>query len=185
MHLTTDQLVAGLDEVRRSPADGGVVELIVRRPAVDERELLDEGQLDPAVGLVGDTWIERSSSRTSDGSAHPEMQLTLINARASALFAVDPDRRALAGDQLHVDLHLGPANLPAGTRLAVGDAVIEVTAQPHTGCKKFSARFGADAWRLVNSHDGKELRLRGLNARVVQAGTIRVGDRVTKLDADA
>jgi MOSC domain-containing protein YiiM len=181
VHLTTEQLTAGLDAVRDSPTEVGRLDLIVRRPAVDERELLDHGELDAAVGLVGDTWIERSSRRTPDGSAHPDMQVTLINARASALFAVDPERRPLAGDQLHVDLHLGSANLPAGTRLAIGDAVIEVTDQPHTGCQKFSARFGLDALRLVNSDAGRELRLRGLNARVVQGGTITVGDDVVKL----
>ena len=108
------------------------------------------------------------------------MQLNIINARAIALISPDPERRALAGDQLHVDLDLSPENLPPGTRLAVGDAVIEVTAQPHTGCKKFSARFGSEAWRFVNSPEGSALRLRGINAKVVQPGLIRPGDRVVK-----
>jgi hypothetical protein len=180
-HLTTDELTAGLPVVREAPADGGRLELIVRRPAVDERELLDEGSLDPSVGLVGDTWIERGSSRTPDGSSDPERQITIMNVRAAALFAIDPDRRALAGDQLYVDLDIGTTNLPTGTRLAIGTAILEVTDKPHTGCKKFSARFGSDAWRLVNAPVGVELRLRGLNARVVQAGVVHVGDVVTKV----
>jgi MOSC domain-containing protein YiiM len=180
-HLTTQELEAALPEIRRSPADSGTVELIVRRPAVDEREVLEEGLLDPAEGLVGDTWKVRPSGRTPDHSAHPDMQLNVMNARVVALVAQDPDRRALAGDQLYLDLDLSQANLPPGTRLALGSAVIEVTEQPHTGCAKFSSRFGADALRFVNSPVGKELRLRGLNAKVVVPGTVHRGDTVTKL----
>ena len=131
---------------------------------------------------MGDTWRTRGSSRTPDGSAHPEMQLNVINARLSSLVAVDPDRRALAGDQLHLDLDLSQANLPPGTRLALGSAVIEVTGIPHSGCAKFRARFGADALRFVNSPTGRALRLRGLNARVVVAGSVRQGDEVRKLE---
>ena len=131
---------------------------------------------------MGDTWNVRGSSRTPDGSSHPEMQVTLINARTSSLVAGTDDRRALAGDQLHVDLDLSRTNLPAGTRLELGTAVIEVTDQPHNGCKKFSARFGLAALRMVNSPTGKALRLRGLNARVVESGTVRTGDVVRKVD---
>ena len=181
MHLTVSRLEEGLDHVRRSPTDVGRVELIVRRPAVDEREVLEEGILDLAAGLVGDSWRIRGSSRTADGSAHPDMQLNVINARLSSLVAVDPDRRVLAGDQLHLDLDLSHDNLPAGTRLALGSAVIEVTEIPHAGCAKFRDRFGADALRFVNSPTGRELRLRGLNAKVVVAGTVREGDEVRKL----
>jgi hypothetical protein len=181
MHLTVSRLEEGLDHVRSSPTDGGRVELIVRRPAVDAREVLDEGILDLADGLVGDSWRTRGSSRMADGSAHPDMQLNVINARLSSLVAVDPGRRALAGDQLHLDLDLSRANLPAGTRLALGSAVIEVTEIPHAGCAKFRDRFGSDALRFVNSPTGRELRLRGLNAKVVVAGTVRQGDAVRKL----
>jgi hypothetical protein len=179
-HLCTAALEAGLGDVRLSPSDGGTVELIVRRPAVDEREVLAEGTLDVAAGLVGDTWRVRGSSRTTDGSSHPDMQLTVMNSRAAQLVAQDPGRRMLAGDQLYVDLDLSPANLPPGTRLAVGSAVIEVTQQPHLGCAKFAARFGKDAWRFVNSRAGRELRLRGLNARVAVSGTVRPGDTIRK-----
>ena len=181
-HRTLEELEAGLAEVRRAPREEGVLRLIVRRPAVDEREVLDEGRLDLAQGLVGDTWSTRSSSRTADGSAHPEMQLNVMNARAIDLMAGERSRWALAGDQLYVDLDLSAENLPPGTRIALGSsAVIEVTAEPHTGCKKFAARFGMDAIKFVNSPVGRELRLRGLNARVVQGGVIRTGDVVTKV----
>jgi MOSC domain-containing protein YiiM len=180
-HLSMEELEAGLAEIRRSPRDGGVLELIVRRPAVDEREVLGEGELHGAEGLVGDTWSARGSSRTADGTAHPDMQLNIMNARVIALLARERGRWPLAGDQLFIDMDLSAENLPAGTRLALGSAVIEVTAQPHTGCKKFAARFGLDALKFVNSPEGKQLRLRGINARVVQPGLIRVGQLTKRI----
>ena len=180
-HLTAEELAAGLAEIKRAPRDSGVLELIVRRPAVDEREVLEEGVLDLSAGLVGDTWPVRPSSRTPDGSAHPEMQLNVMNARVIALLARERGRWPLAGDQLYLDMDLSAENLPAGTRLAVGTAVIEITAQPHTGCKKFAARFGVEALKFVNSPEGKQLRLRGLNARVVEPGVVRVGETARKL----
>jgi hypothetical protein len=180
-HATADELAAGLDEIRLSPGDEGTIELIVRRPAENEREVLEDAELDLEEGLVGDMWRVRGSSRTGDGSAHPGMQLTLMNARAIAVIARDRDRWQLAGDQLYVDLDLSPDNLPTGTRLALGSAVIEVTDQLHTGCAKFTARFGSAAIRFVNSPDGRALRLRGMYARVVEPGTIRPGDTIRKL----
>ena len=180
-HLTTAELEAGLDEIRRAPKDDGVLELIVRRPTVDAREVLDAGELDLTDGLVGDNWRARGSSATPDGSAHPEMQLNIMNVRSTMLVAQSKERWQLAGDQLYVDMDLSEANLPPGTRLAIGDAVVEITPIPHNGCKKFVARFGLDAMKFVNSPVGKELHLRGINAKVVQPGTIRVGDVVRKI----
>lgn len=180
-HLTMEELEAGLDEIRQSPRDEGVLALIVRRPQIEAREVLEGGELDLATGLVGDSWINRGSSRTADGSSHPDMQLNIMNARVIALVAQDKDRWQLAGDQLFIDMDLSAENVPPGTQLALGSAVIEVTAQPHTGCKKFVARFGVDAMKFVNSPVGKQLQLRGINARVVQPGMIRVGDVVKKL----
>ena len=179
--LTMQELEAGLDEICQSPQDEGVLELIVRRPQTDERQSLEEGILDLAEGLVGDNWRARGSSRTADGAAHPDQQITLMNARVIALLAQDKARWPLAGDQLFVDLDLSAENLPPGTRLALGSAVIEVTNVPHTGCNKFAARFGADALRFVNSALGRQLHLRGINARVVQAGAIRTGDKARKM----
>ncbi len=172
-HRSAEELAAGLDGIRSSPAGRGTVELIVRRPAESEREVLDEAELDVDNGLVGDRW--------RDGSANPEAQVTIMNARTIELIAGGRERWPLAGDQLYVDLDLGVENLPPGTRLAVGGAVLEITAEPHTGCAKFSARFGSDAIRFVNGADGRPMRLRGVNARVVEGGTVARGDTIAKL----
>jgi len=179
--LTRTELDAGLDHVVASPLDHGVVELLVARPGVGERTVLDEAKLDPVIGLVGDSWIDRFSRHTPDGSPNPVMQLTLMNARAAALVAQTVDRWPLAGDQLYVDLELGYGNIPAGTQLQVGTAVVEITDEPHTGCAKFADRFGMDAVRWVNSPVGREHNLRGVNARVINGGVVRPGDRVRKL----
>ena len=180
-HLSTEQLEAGLDHIRQSPRDEGVVELIVRRPQVDSREVLEQAEFSTVEGLVGDTWNQRSSSKTPDGSPHPEMQINIMNARSVALVAQEKERWPLAGDQLFIDMDLSKENLPAGARIAVGTAVLEVTAPPHTGCMKFVARFGKDAMMFVNSPIGKELCLRGINAKVVQSGVVRVGEVAKKL----
>ena len=179
-HVELAALEAGLEHIRRSPKEHGRVELIVRRPAENEREVLAEAMLDTAEGLVGDTWSTRGSRTTEDGSAHPDMQLTLMNARVAELVAGRADRWQLAGDQLFVDLDLSIANLPPGTRLEVGCAVIEVTDQPHRGCGKFSSRFGVDALRFVNSEVGRELNLRGVNAKAVVSGVVRPGNPILR-----
>jgi hypothetical protein len=179
------ELEAALDAIRQSPKDHGVLELIVRRPQIGARDVLEEGELDPVVGLVGDTWSTRGSRRSADGGPHPEMQLNIMNARVVALVAQDKTRWPLAGDQLFVDMDLSEANLPPGTRLQIGTSVIEVTAEPHTGCGKFTERFGVDAMKFVNSIERKDLHLRGINAKVVRRGTIRVGDVVQKMERQA
>ena len=181
IHLTMGELEAGLDEIRRAPKDEGVLQLIVRRPQIEEREILEEAELHLQEGLIGDSWIRRRSSRTADGSPHPDMQINVMSARVSALVSQDKSRWHLAGDQLYLDMDLSAENLPAGTQLAIGSAVIEVTPPPHTGCKKFVSRFGLDAMKFVNSSVGLDLRLRGLNAKVVQPGVIRIGNVAKKL----
>jgi len=180
-HLSITELEAGLNIIRQSPSDQGILKMIVRRPKTDEREIVNEAELNLEVGLVGDTWKTRGSKAMPDGSANIQAQITLMNMRAIALLAQDESRWALAGDQLYVDFDLSEANLPSGTRITIGSAILEVSATPHTGCAKFSARFGVDALKFVNSPDGKQLHLRGINARVVQAGEIRVGDVVRKV----
>jgi hypothetical protein len=181
-HRSNAELAAGLDAIRRSPATDGTVEMIVRRPAEETREVLDQGELTATDGLVGDHWKLRGSRSTPDGTADPDRQLTLMGSRVIDLLAGgDQAAWPLAGDQLYVDLDLSVENLPAGTRLAIGAAVIEVTEPPHTGCAKFSARFGSEALRWVNAPEGRALRLRGLNARVVEPGIVRRGDVVRRL----
>jgi hypothetical protein len=181
-HLTMQELEAALDHLRDAPKDDGVLQLIVRRPAENEREVLEEAELDTVLGLIGDTWNVRSSSKTPDGSPHPEMQINVMNARVTALVAQEKERWQLAGDQLYIDMDLSRENLPAGSRIAVGTAVIEVSPLPHTGCHKFVSRFGIDAMKFVNSKVGKELCLRGINAKVVQAGVVKVGSTARKIN---
>jgi len=178
-HRTTAQLEAGIDEVRRSPTDEGTLELIVRRPVSEEREVLETATLTVEDGLVGDNWSKRPSGLTGDGGPHPDMALNLINSRFLALIAGDPERMALAGDQLVVDLSLGTDDLPPWSRIRISGAVIQVTDQPHTGCAKFTRRFGLDAFHFLNTEVGQAMNLRGICARVVVPGTIQRGDPVT------
>ena len=180
-HLTTADLEAGLENIRSSPKDQGVLDLIVSRPEEDAREVMELADLDTAIGLVGDTWKDRPSGRSADGKAHPDMQITIMNSRVAALVAQDKARWPLSGDQLFTDLDLSAKNMPPGTRFSVGSAILEATDQPHTGCKKFAARFGVDALKLISSPIGKELQMRGINAKVVQGGEIKPGDTVKKI----
>lgn len=180
-HLTMQELEAALGHLREAPKDDGVLKLIVCRPNVDQRKEMDQAELDPIKGLIGDNWIVRPSSKTPDGSPHPEMQINIMNVRVTALVAQERERWSLAGDQLYIDMDLSKENLPAGSRIQVGSAVLEVSPLPHTGCAKFVSRFGVDAMKFVNSDVGKELCLRGINAKVVQAGMVKVGQTAKKI----
>lgn len=178
MHRTTAELDALLEGILDAPQDGGPVEMIVRRPAEDQREVLDSGELNEAEGLVGDDW----RGRVGEGAVtYRATQLTLMNARVAEAVAVTRDRWPLAGDQIYVDMDISKENLPPGARLGIGDAVIEISEQPHTGCAKFSGRFGADALRWANVGEGRDRRFRGVYAFVVENGSFKVGDKVTKL----
>ncbi len=180
-HATVDQLDAGLDHIRQSPADYGSLRMIVQRPAADQREVVTEGKLDVDAGLVGDSWLTRGSTRTPDGGPNPAAQVTIISARLIDLIARTEDRWPLAGDQLVIDIDMSEKNLPPGTQLAIGSAVIEISEEPHTGCAKFAQRFGHDALRFISTPQGQALRLRGVNTRVIQSGAIQVGDLATRL----
>jgi hypothetical protein len=179
--LTLDELNAGVDEIRNSPADAGVIEMIVRRPDLEQRDVVQQAELDLNLGMIGDNWATRGSSSTPDGSSHPNKQITLMNVRAVSLLAQERENWPIAGDQFYVDMDLSTANLPPGTLLGIGSAVIRVSEERHTGCAKFSARFGSDAMKFVNSPVGRSLQLRGINAKVMQAGVVQVGDVVKKL----
>lgn len=180
-HRTTKELEAYWPELLASPQDNGELKMIVIRPDVDQRKVLSEGELDTTLGLKGDTWHLRGSSRTPDKGPHPDMQLNIMNARIIDFIAQSMDRWALAGDQLYIDLDLSDDNLPPGTRLRIGESIVEVTAQPHTGCKKFVQRFGLDAMKFVNSPEGRNHNLRGINAKVIQGGAIKTGQRCHKI----
>jgi hypothetical protein len=177
-HLRLTDIEAGL---AASPQDDGRLEMIVSRPDTEERLVMDRADLDCVYGLVGDNWLSRGSALTPDGSAHPDMQVTIMNSRVIQAITQDRSLWPLAGDQLFVDLDLSFDNLPPGRRLAIGTAVLEITTVPHTGCDKFTARFGHDAVSFVNSPEGRRMRRRGLNARVLRPGTVSVGDVVTKI----
>jgi hypothetical protein len=184
-HLSMEELERGLETICLSPREQGILKMIVRRPVDDVREIVDQAELSLDEGLLGDNWRRRGSKHMPDGSANPDAQITVMNARAVELVAGEPERWALAGDQLFVDFDLSDENLPPGTRLVVGSAILEVSSQPHTGCRKFSDRFGVEALKFVNSPEGKRLRLRGINTRVVQPGSVRVGDVVKKANGTA
>lgn len=180
-HVSTAELERGLDHILASPRDRGALDLIVRRPDVDQRESLAQGRLDIGQGLVGDNWSSRGSRHMPDRAPDPDMQLNIMNSRVVALVAGQAERRELAGDQLYLDMDLSYDNLPPGTRLSIGEAIIEVTEPPHTGCRKFAARFGKDAMVFVNSGRGKASNFRGINAKVVRSGDIKLGDVAVKL----
>jgi MOSC domain-containing protein YiiM len=174
LYLTTAELEAGLDHIRQSPKDEGTLKYIVVRPEVDQRVVLQECEVSAEQGVHGDNWLRK-------GRPDVDGQILLMNARAIELLARTPDRWALAGDQLYVDLDLSEDNLQAGQRLKLGSAILEVTDKPHKGCAKFARRFGKEALEFVNSPQGWQLHLRGICTRVVQDGTAKVGDRVVKV----
>ncbi len=180
-HLTFDELQNGLPYILASPQDHGTLEAIVIRPATDERVSLDECALSPELGVHGDNWAKGCWKSLPDGRPHPNVQVAIMNSCTIALLAQDKDRWPLAGDNLYMDLDISDDNMPPGQRLAIGSVILEITAEAHNGCKKFSARFGSDAVKFVNSDEGKRLGLRGIYARIVQAGVLHVGDSVDKV----
>jgi len=179
--LSEAQLNLGLDHIQNSPNDDGVLEMIVIRPGENERVVLDKSLVSSKLGVHGDNWAIKCWKTLPDGSPHPEVQIAITNSRSIGLLAQDKARWSLAGDNLYVDFNLSDENLRAGQRLAIGTAILEITTHAHNGCKKFNARFGADAVKFVNSPIGKKLHLRGIYAKVVQDGVIQVGDRIRKV----
>jgi hypothetical protein len=180
-HLSLHELQEGLSDIAQSPKDGGLLKAIVIRPETDSRTSLQQCELSPDGGVHGDNWAEGCWMSLPDGRPHPDVQVTIMNARTIALIAQDEARWPLAGDNLLVDLDLSADNLPPKTRLSVGSTLLEITAVPHKGCKKFAARFGVDATRFVNSREGWRMHLRGIYARIIRSGLVAVGDPVRKL----
>lgn len=180
-HLAQTELQSGLPHILAAPRADGTLEMIVIRPATEQRELPETCELTPEDGIPRDRWARDCTRRLPDGQLNPDTQLTLMNVRVLSLLAGGRERWPLAGDNLIVDFDLSRDNLPTGQRVRLGEAVLEISEEPHNGCSKFSARFGPDALRWVNSPDGKLQRLRGVNASVVRAGRVRIGDRITKV----
>ncbi|MDA1190559.1 MAG: MOSC domain-containing protein [Candidatus Poribacteria bacterium] len=181
-HLTTEQIEAKLDWIQSAPTDNGTLEGICIRPASNERVELERCRLSPKLGVEGDSWARKCWKTLADGSPDPDVQVTIMNARAIEVMAGSRDRWKWAGDQLFADFNVGVDNLQPGDRVRIGDALLEITAEPHNGCDKFKDRFGLDALKYVNSPDGKSLRLRGIYARIVEEGVINVGDTIRKVN---
>ena len=179
-HVTAAEFQERLPEILNAPKDNGVLKMIVIRPVENERRILDSCELSAAKGIHGDNWADGCWKKLPDGSPHPDVQIALTNQRVMEAIASDPERRALAGDNLYVDLDLSEENLSPGDRLCVGSAILEITDTPHNGCGKFKQRFGGDALGFINSPLGKSFHLRGIYAKVVQDGVVSVGDLVTK-----
>jgi MOSC domain-containing protein YiiM len=178
LHATRESLDASLPDLRALGTDEGTLELIVARPTEGERETPDTAELTIEDGLVGDRWHPHVDE---DGRVLRDNQLTIVSIHVLGLIA-DEGRWPLAGDNLLVSMGLDKESLPTGSRLAIGDAVVvQISAEPHTGCAKYSARFGSDALKFVNSPEGRELRLRGVNAHVLVPGTIAAGDAVRRI----
>ena len=170
-HLDFEELERLREALPPAPRDEGTLEVIYRRPRKGEREQLAEGELSLEQGLVGDRWV-------LDADRELERQLTLMQRVHAELVADGPERRALCGDNLLVDLELAEDNVPPGTRLAIGDAELEVTEVPHLGCSQFRGHFGEGALKWVNYKPTRALKLRGVNARILRGGTVRVGDPI-------
>lgn len=172
-HRSRSDLLAGLSDLAGAPKDHGPIALLLRRPAPGEREELDAAEIDRCIGLVGDDWSRRPRP-------DPDAQLTLINTRAIDLLAASRERWKLSGDQIYVDLDLSEDGLPVGSQLIVGTALVEVTAVPHLGCAAFTNWFGPAATAVVNGTEGRRLRLRGVNTRVLRSGRVTLGDVVAR-----
>lgn len=177
IHRTTKDLEAEVEHILAAPKDSGTVDMIVRRPAENQREVVEEAELDTDVGLVGDDWVNRLDD---EGKPHLAAQLTLMNSRVVEAMAGGRERWPLAGDQVYVDMDLSHENLPAGTLLNIGGATIRISETPHTGCAKFASRFGKEALRFANVGLGRDHRFRGVNASIVSGGAVQIGDPVNK-----
>ena len=169
-HLELRALLTGLRALPAAGADRGHVALIVRRLADGSRETPESVRLCSEEGVPGDDWSRRPPR-------NPEAQLAVMRLGVAELIA-NGQPLTLFGDNLIVDLDLSAANLPTGSRLRVGAALVEVTPKPHNGCRKFRARFGDGALRLVSIRELRHRNLRGVYLRVIEGGDVAVGDEI-------
>lgn len=170
-----------LEDVRNSPTEVGKILLIAVRPANGERLVVDQARMSTETGLEGDNWLDRSADK-DNVSRHN--QLTLMNSRFADAITPDGKGWELAGDQLYVDFDISLENAPAGTLLQVGGATIRISEEPHTGCAKFVRRFGREMLKMTQTDVGKDLRLRGVNASVIESGTVCTGDSIRRVGFD-
>ncbi len=168
---TLADIAAAWRALEPSPRGAGTVELITLRLGGGRHECPARVAVSPELGVHGDRWSEKRGR-------NPGAQVTLMNARVARLLAADAAPLDVSGDNFLVDLDIGEEALPVGARLRIGAAIIEVSALPHAGCKKFRDRLGAAALDWVNAVSNQSLRLRGVNCRVIAAGEVAVGDPV-------
>ncbi|MCX4026571.1 MOSC domain-containing protein [Endozoicomonas sp. SM1973] len=180
-YTSREGLELALEIIKQSPKQEGSVKLIVCRPSVDQRKVLEVGELSLEEGLLGDNWKQRELTRSKNGMVKVDNQLNLMNSRVIEAITTDKEQWQLAGDQFYVDFDLSYENTPPGAQLLIGNAIIEVTEEPHLGCKKFADRFGMDAVKFVNSEQGKQLNLRGINAKIIKPGLVKVGSIIKKI----
>jgi len=169
LHLSLEELERGL-EVLNPPRDAGELALIVSRGDDGHRSTPDRMVLSPERGVPGDVWWR-------DSPAKIDSQISIMRADIARLVA-NGQPLSLVGDNLLVDLDLSVSNLPQGSRLQVGTSFLEITPEPHNGCLKFRQRFGRFALRVTADRRFKDLRLRGIYAKVMEEGEIEVGDPI-------
>lgn len=169
-HLSRAALEAALAQLSAAPKDAGTIELMVARGRKGERQLPQTVVLTPEAGMPGDRWV-------LDKRYGPEFQLATTRADFARVIA-NGQPLELHGDNLYLHLDLSSENLPHGSLLRLGQALVRVTPQAHNGCKKWVQRFGLEAMQLNLDPAYRALHLRGIYLRVVEAGHVRVGDRV-------
>lgn len=179
--VTQPEIDQRLSSVLDSPKDQGTVEMIVVRPFKNQRKTLIHVLFSPEAGVTGDNWKTQCWKKLNDGQSDPDVQVAIMNARMIDMLTDDKAHWPLAGDQLFVDFDLSVTNLSPGDQLQIGDAVLQITAEPHRGCSKFKQRFGELAMHCVNSAQGDAHRLRGIYAKIISAGNVSVGDVIHKI----
>jgi hypothetical protein len=174
-------LMAALPFVMAAPADNAPVRQLCFRPDRHARSFPDQLALTRAAGIPGDRWLAEPWLRLPDGAPDPDIQVSILPARVLDLIWKPGDTAPHPGDPIIADMDLSLANLPPGTLVQAGSAVLRVSALFNDGCVKWKARYGADAKDWITAPGHPALRLRGILCAVVQDGAVRIGDRLQKL----